>query len=323
MFSRFFIDRPIFAAVISVFFVLAGLAAMRSLPIAQYPEIAPPVVTVQAVYPGASAEVLEQTVAAPLENAINGVPGHALHGVALDGSGRHGDHGHVRDRHQRRRRDDQRQQPREAGRAAAAARSAAPGRVGRARLLVLPPGAGVLFAGRPLQRPLHLELRDAQRPGRAEAPAGHDQRADLRRQGLRDAHLAPARPPRAVEIDAQRRRQRHQRAERAVRGGQGGPDADRRQAGPRLHDHHARPARRPEGVRTDHRPREPRRLDGAALRRRPRRAGLEGLRLHRPLQRPRSHAGRHLPVARRQRAQRREDGPEPRPPRSRRSFPRA
>ncbi len=75
MFSRFFIDRPIFAVVISVFLVLAGLAAMRSLPIAQYPEIAPPVVTVQAIYPGASAEVLEQTVAAPLENAINGVPG--------------------------------------------------------------------------------------------------------------------------------------------------------------------------------------------------------------------------------------------------------
>ena len=74
MFSRFFIDRPIFAAVISVFLVLAGLAAMRSLPIAQYPEIAPPVVTVQAVYPGASAEVLAQTVAAPIENAINGVP---------------------------------------------------------------------------------------------------------------------------------------------------------------------------------------------------------------------------------------------------------
>jgi len=75
MFSRFFIDRPIFAAVISVLLVLAGLAAMRTLPIAQYPEIAPPVVTVQAVYPGASAEVLEQTVAAPLENAINGVQG--------------------------------------------------------------------------------------------------------------------------------------------------------------------------------------------------------------------------------------------------------
>ena len=74
MFSRFFIDRPIFAAVISLFLVLAGLAAMRTLPVAQYPEIAPPVVTVQAVYPGASAEVLEKTVASPLENAINGVP---------------------------------------------------------------------------------------------------------------------------------------------------------------------------------------------------------------------------------------------------------
>ncbi|MBC8007558.1 MAG: multidrug efflux RND transporter permease subunit [Prolixibacteraceae bacterium] len=73
MFSRFFIDRPIFAAVLSIFLVLAGLAAMRTLPIAQYPEIAPPVVTVRAVYPGASSEVLEQTVAAPLENQINGV----------------------------------------------------------------------------------------------------------------------------------------------------------------------------------------------------------------------------------------------------------
>jgi len=75
MFSRYFINRPIFAFVISIFIVLAGLAAMRSLPIAQYPEIAPPVVQVTAVYPGASAEVLEQTVAATIENAITGVEG--------------------------------------------------------------------------------------------------------------------------------------------------------------------------------------------------------------------------------------------------------
>jgi hydrophobe/amphiphile efflux-1 (HAE1) family protein len=73
MLSRFFIDRPIFAAVLSIFIIIAGLAAMRVLPVAQYPEIAPPVVTVSAVYPGASAQVLEQTVAAPLENQINGV----------------------------------------------------------------------------------------------------------------------------------------------------------------------------------------------------------------------------------------------------------
>ena len=75
MFSRFFIDRPIFAAVLSIFLVLSGLAAMRVLPIAQYPQISPPVVTVSAIYPGASAPVLESTVAAPLENAINGVEG--------------------------------------------------------------------------------------------------------------------------------------------------------------------------------------------------------------------------------------------------------
>ncbi|HEX9583864.1 MAG TPA: multidrug efflux RND transporter permease subunit, partial [Gammaproteobacteria bacterium] len=73
MFSRYFIDRPILATVLSLFIVIAGLAAMTNLPIGQYPEIAPPVVTVRAVYPGASAEVLEQTVAAPIENQINGV----------------------------------------------------------------------------------------------------------------------------------------------------------------------------------------------------------------------------------------------------------
>ena len=73
MLSRYFIDRPIFAAVLSIFLVLAGLLTMRVLPIAQYPEIAPPVVTVRAIYPGASAETIEQTVAAPLEDAINGV----------------------------------------------------------------------------------------------------------------------------------------------------------------------------------------------------------------------------------------------------------
>ena len=87
MFSRFFIDRPIFAIVLSVFIVLAGLAATRVLPVAQYPEIAPPVVTVQAVYPGASATVLEQTVAAPLENAINGVEGMLYLGSNSSSSG--------------------------------------------------------------------------------------------------------------------------------------------------------------------------------------------------------------------------------------------
>jgi multidrug efflux pump len=72
-FSRFFIDRPVFAAVISIVIVLAGAISMRALPIAQYPAIVPPEVTVQANYPGASAQTIAETVAAPLEQQINGV----------------------------------------------------------------------------------------------------------------------------------------------------------------------------------------------------------------------------------------------------------
>ncbi|WP_348945059.1 efflux RND transporter permease subunit [Chitinibacter sp. FCG-7] len=73
MFSKFFIERPIFASVISIIIVLAGLAAMRSLPVEQYPGITPPVVSVTAFYPGATPDVIAQTVAAPLEQQINGV----------------------------------------------------------------------------------------------------------------------------------------------------------------------------------------------------------------------------------------------------------
>ncbi len=73
--SRFFIDRPIFAGVISVLIALLGIFAYPQLPLAQYPEIAPPTVQVVAAYPGASAETLAETVAAPLEQEINGVEG--------------------------------------------------------------------------------------------------------------------------------------------------------------------------------------------------------------------------------------------------------
>ncbi len=72
-FSHFFIDRPIFASVIAVLIVLVGAVAFPSLPIGQYPEIAPPTITITATYPGASAEILADTVAAPLEQEINGV----------------------------------------------------------------------------------------------------------------------------------------------------------------------------------------------------------------------------------------------------------
>ncbi|MFC3080138.1 efflux RND transporter permease subunit [Phenylobacterium terrae] len=74
-FSRFFIDRPIFAAVISIVITLVGAFAFRVLPLAQYPDIAPPTIAITAVYPGASAETVAETVAAPIEQEINGVEG--------------------------------------------------------------------------------------------------------------------------------------------------------------------------------------------------------------------------------------------------------
>jgi hydrophobe/amphiphile efflux-1 (HAE1) family protein len=73
MISKFFIDRPVFASVLSIVIVLAGLVAMRVLPISQYPQIVPPEVVISATYPGATAETISATVAAPLEQQINGV----------------------------------------------------------------------------------------------------------------------------------------------------------------------------------------------------------------------------------------------------------
>ncbi len=75
MFSKFFIQRPIFASVLSIVIVLAGSLALFTLPVAQYPEITPPTVEVSASYPGANAQVVADTVAAPIEQQVNGVEG--------------------------------------------------------------------------------------------------------------------------------------------------------------------------------------------------------------------------------------------------------
>jgi multidrug efflux pump len=75
MISGFFIDRPIFATVLSVVITLAGLLGLRTLPIAQYPQITPPAVSISCSYPGASSQVVADTVAAPIEQQVNGVEG--------------------------------------------------------------------------------------------------------------------------------------------------------------------------------------------------------------------------------------------------------
>lgn len=85
--TRFFITRPIFASVVSIIIVLAGLAAAFQLPIAQYPQIAPPTVMVTATYPGASAETLAKTVAAPIEEQLSGIEGLLYYQSSADSSG--------------------------------------------------------------------------------------------------------------------------------------------------------------------------------------------------------------------------------------------
>ena len=75
MFSRFFIDRPIFASVLSILITLAGGIAVFSLPLAMYPRITPPTVQVDCNFPGASADVVQQSIAVPIEQQVNGVEG--------------------------------------------------------------------------------------------------------------------------------------------------------------------------------------------------------------------------------------------------------
>ena len=75
MFSKFFIDRPIFATVLAILMVLVGIITVKSLPVAQYPNITPPTVMVSASYPGADAETIAKVVGEPIEQQVNGVEG--------------------------------------------------------------------------------------------------------------------------------------------------------------------------------------------------------------------------------------------------------
>lgn len=75
MFSKFFIDRPIFATVIAILMLLAGLLTVKTLPVAQFPDITPPTVYVMASYPGADAQTVAEAVGVPIEQQVNGVEG--------------------------------------------------------------------------------------------------------------------------------------------------------------------------------------------------------------------------------------------------------
>ena len=88
MSSRFFIDRPIFAWVITLFILVLGAAAVTKLPVEQYPTVAPPSIMISTAYPGASAQVLEDSVLAVIEQELNGAPGLIYMESSADASGR-------------------------------------------------------------------------------------------------------------------------------------------------------------------------------------------------------------------------------------------
>ena len=88
MFSRFFIDRPIFSWVIAIVIMLAGLLSISTLPVSQYPQIAPPQVSITANYPGASAETIENTVTQVIEQNLTGLDGSLYMNSTSDSSGR-------------------------------------------------------------------------------------------------------------------------------------------------------------------------------------------------------------------------------------------
>ncbi len=166
-FSHFFISRPIFAIVLSLFITIVGAVAYFALPVAQYPEVAPPTIQVTASYPGASAEVLSKTVATPLEQQLNGIenllPQHR--GIA-----------------------DAKPRPdRPAAPAGTGAAARPDGQEGRERLSDRSPSLLARWLARPA---LPVELRDAAHQGRDRTARRGRRRPDVRCTRLCHAHLA-------------------------------------------------------------------------------------------------------------------------------------
>jgi multidrug efflux pump len=214
-FSRFFVDKPIFAAVLSIIIFVAGLMSIFKLPISEYPDVVPPSVVVRAQYPGANPKIIAETVAAPLEEQINGVENMlymssqntsdgalALTVTFKIGTNVEQAETQVQNRVQRA--------------LAAPAGRGAPDRCDHREGVAQPDHGGPpAIAERPLRRPLSAQLRSVEHQGPAGPPARHGRGAAVRFRRLRDAHLARTRRKWHARHDRQRRRRRDPRAERA------------------------------------------------------------------------------------------------------------
>src|SRR6516165_7570702 len=219
--THFFIDRPRFATVLSVFVTSLGLGALAILPVAQYPEIVPPTVKVTTSYPGASAETVARTVATPLEQEINGVENMLYMNSQSTGDGNLtitvtfaiGTDLNIAQMLTQNRVQDSRGRP-------------APGRAGPQGDTQHPIGHSPLLAGRVARHALPVELRDPAHQGRVGAPAGRRRRAIPGRSRICDAHLARPRQGSGLRSHRQRRALRSARTKSSGLGRYLEPAAD-------------------------------------------------------------------------------------------------
>ena len=300
--SRFFIDRPIFAAVLSIVVFIAGLLAMLTLPISEYPDVVPPSIVVRAIYPGANPRTLSEAVATPLEEQINGVENmlYMSSQATSDGVltltvtfrvGTDVDLAQVQVQNR-----------------VSQALPRLPEEVRQLGVTTVKSSPNFIMVVH-LVSPDHryddvylrnyglLQIKDVigRIPGRRPGPG-------VRRRRLRHAGLAGSREGGGARPDRQRRRQRHPRAERAGRGRRDRRPADARPGGLPAQRERARAAARREGVRRHH-PQDRRRWrDHPAPGRGPPRARRRRLRAPLAAGQPGRGGHRHLPGARIERA---------------------
>ena len=218
-FSRFFIDRPIFAAVLSIVILIAGIMSIQVLPVSEYPDVVPPSVVVTAVYPGANPRVIAETVATPLEEVGQRRGQHAVHVVAGHRRRRAQPHGHLQDRHRRGPGPGPGAEPRQPAPCRGCPRRSA--QIGVTTVKSSPNLTMVVHIVSPDARydELYLrQLRGAPDQGPAVPHPRRGPGAGVRRRRLRHAPLARSAEDRGARPHRRRRRRRHPRAERAGRG---------------------------------------------------------------------------------------------------------
>ena len=259
-FSKLFIDRPILAAVISVMIMLVGAVAYLALPISQYPEVAPPSITVTASYPGANAETASATVAAPLEQEINGVERMLYLSSQSTADGRTHDHRHIRTRHRPGHRTGPGSEPRQHRLATTARRSAAARRRHQQEHARHLDGGAHLLARQLARSAVSVELHAAQHSRPAGQARGRRRPPPDRRARILDAGLARSESDFRARPDRWRRGASAAQSERAGR---------RRRAGSSTVNETRRLRSRRSAPRAPHRPRTVRGRADQERRRRP------------------------------------------------------